>query len=72
MREAAVSYDPDTIATRKLKRIDERLTELFRKREDALRERGRELGFLPCGDCFDGFCTMNCSTAPTIMKVSYP
>lgn len=25
-----------------------------------------------CGDCMDGFCTMNCSSAPIIMKVSYP
>lgn len=64
-----MSYDRDTPALRKLRRIDERMTELFRKREEALRERGAELGFKPCGDCFEGFCTMNCSSAPIIMKV---
>lgn len=63
---------PDTPATRKIRRIDEAMTNLFRQREQALRERGDELGFKPCGDCFDGFCTMNCSSAPIIMKVSYP
>ncbi len=60
---------PDTPATRKIRRIDQAMTNLFRQREQALRERGAELGFTPCGDCFDGFCTMNCSSAPIIMKV---
>lgn len=65
-----MSYDPPpSIAQRKIKRLDERIAELQRKREDAVRERGAELDFIPCGDCFDGFCTMNCSTAPIIMKV---
>jgi len=65
-----VSYDPaPTIAQRKINRLDERIAELQRKREDAVKERGAELGFRPCIDCFDGFCTMNCSTAPIIMKV---
>ena len=65
-----MSYDAaPSIAQRKIARLDERIAELQRKREDAVRERGAELGFRPCGDCFDGFCTMNCSTAPIIMKV---
>jgi len=65
-----MSYDASpTIAQRKIARLDERIAELQRKREDAVRERGQELGFKPCMDCFDGFCTMNCSTAPIIMKV---
>lgn len=65
-----MSYDPPpTIAQRKINRLDERIAELQAKRMDALRERGAELGFRPCGDCFDGFCTMNCSSAPIIMKV---
>lgn len=68
-----MSYDPSpSIAQRKIARLDERITELRHKRAEAVRERGQELGFRPCGDCFDGFCTMNCSTAPGIMKVSYP
>ncbi len=68
-----MSYDlPPSIAQRKIRRLDERIAELAAKRVDALRERGQELGFRPCGDCMDGFCTMNCSTAPTIMKVSFP
>ena len=65
-----MSYDSaPTIAQRKIARLDERIAELQHKREEALRERGQELGFKPCIDCFDGFCTMNCSTTPLIMKV---
>ena len=68
-----MSYDPPiSIAQRKIKRLDERITELQAKRLDAVRERGAELGFEPCGDCDHGFCTMNCSSAPSIMKVSFP
>lgn len=68
-----MSYDPpQTIAQRKIARLDARIIELQRKREVAVRERGLELGFQPCGDCFDGFCTMNCSAAPIIMKVHFP
>lgn len=62
----------DTPATRKLRRLEQAICNLQRQREDALRERGAELGFDPCGDCHDGFCTMNCSSAPIIMKVSFP
>lgn len=65
-----MSYDPaPTVAQRKIARLDERIAELVAKREDAIRERGAELGFVPCIDCHDGFCTMNCSSAPGIMKV---
>lgn len=64
-----MSYDHPSIARRKIARIDERIAELRSKRTEAVRERGQELGFRPCADCFDGFCTMNCSTAPIIMKV---
>lgn len=59
-------------ALRKIDRINERIAALDRKREAAVRERGQELGFEPCADCMDGFCTMNCSTAPLIMKVWFP
>ena len=70
IREAVVSHDSaPTIAQRKIARLDERIAELQAKRLDAVRERGQELGFRPCADCFDGFCTMNCSSAPIIMKV---
>lgn len=58
-----------TPAQRKIARLDERITELQSKRTLAVIERGQELGFVPCSDCFDGFCTMNCSGAPLIMKV---
>lgn len=68
-----MSFDPPpSIAQRKIQRLDERINELRQKRELAVRERGAELGFEPCGDCFDGFCAMNCSSAPGIMKVSFP
>lgn len=40
-----MSYDQSTIATRKLRRLDERIANLAAKRTDALRERGQELGF---------------------------
>ncbi len=66
-----MSYDlSPSIAQRKIARLDERIAELQAKHIEAVRERGQELGFRPCGDCFDGFCTMNCSSAPIIMKVS--
>lgn len=58
-----------TAVQRKIARFDQRIADLQRQRDDALRERGRELGFAPCGDCHDGFCTMNCSGVPIIMKV---
>lgn len=65
-----MSYDSSpTAAQRKIARLDESMAELQAKRDEAVRERGRELGFVPCGDCFDGFCTMNCLSAPIIMKV---
>ena len=65
-----MSYDPPlTPAQRKIARLEERIAELNTKRDYAIRERGQELGFTPCIDCHDGFCTMNCSTAPIIMKV---
>lgn len=67
-----MSYDPaPTIAQRKMARLDERIIELQAKRIEAVRERGQELGFQPCDDCMDGLRTMNCRTAPIIMKVSY-
>lgn len=56
-------------AQRTIARIDARIAALQAKREAALRERGQELGFRPCDDCHQGFCTMNCSRAPLIMKV---
>lgn len=64
-----MSFDTTSIAQRKIQRLDERIAELLAKRSDAVRERGAELGFHPCDDCMDGFCTMNCSSAPIIMKV---
>ena len=59
-----------SIAQRKIARLDERIAELVAKRTEAIGERGRELGFKPCADCFDGFCIMNCSSAPIVMMVS--
>lgn len=68
-----MSYDPSpSIAQRKIRRLDERIAELRAMREEAVRERGQELGFVPCIDCHNGFCTMNCSSAPGIMKVGFP
>ena len=65
-----MSYDPPlSPAQRKIRRLEERIEDLQRKLDDATRERGQELGFKPCDDCWHGFCTMNCSTAPIIMKV---
>lgn len=61
-----------TIAELKLQLIDRRIAAMQAIREDVLRERGAELSFKPCDDCANGFCTMNCSSAPIIMKVSFP
>ena len=67
-----MSYDSaPTPAQRKIARLDQRIAELQAKRLVAIKERGAELGFMPCGDCMDGFCTMNCSSAPILMKVSF-
>lgn len=51
-------------------RIDKRLAALSRDRDAVLAEMGREEGFKPCDDCVDGWCTMNCSSAPGYLKVS--
>jgi len=51
-------------------RIEKRIASLTRERDDVLAEMGREEGFKPCSDCVDGWCTMNCSSAPGYLKVS--
>ena len=57
---------------RKIANLDKRIVELQRKRDDAIRDHSEQLGFKPCNDCMDGFCTMNCSNAPAIIKVFFP
>lgn len=50
-------------------RLDRRIDKLVREREALMRVFAAEQGFTPCDDCFNGYCSMNCSTAPIYMKV---
>ena len=63
-----------SVATAKLvlkrDRIEKRMAALAHERDAVLAEMGRVEGFKPCDDCVDGFCTMNCSSAPGYLKVS--
>lgn len=53
----------------KIDRLDKRIAKLADEREARTREYAREQGFKPCLDCFNGYCSMNCSSAPGYMKV---
>lgn len=65
-----MSYVPKVSETqRKINRLDARIGKLTAEREELLREYAKEQGFTPCDDCFNGYCSMNCSTAPLYMKV---
>lgn len=50
-------------------RLDRRIAKLVSEREALIRTLATEEGFTPCMDCFNGYCSMNCSTAPGFMKV---
>ena len=54
----------------KLDRLSKRIAKLVSEREALVRQLAHEEGFRPCGDCFNGYCSMNCSSAPLYMKVS--
>ena len=54
----------------KLDRLSKRIAKLVAEREALVRQLAHEEGFRPCGDCFNGYCSMNCSSAPLYMKVS--
>ena len=53
----------------KIDRIGKRIAKLVSEREALVRQLAHEEGFRPCGDCFNGYCSMNCSSAPLYMKV---
>lgn len=53
----------------KIARLDNRLAKLSAERDVLLRALATEEGFVPCDDCFNGYCSMNCSSAPIYMKV---
>jgi len=54
----------------KIDRLSKRIAKLVAEREALVRQLAHEEGFRPCGDCFNGYCSMNCSSAPLYMKVS--
>lgn len=54
----------------KIDRLDRRIQKLSVEREALVRQLAEEEGFRPCIDCFNGYCSMNCSSAPLYMKVS--
>ncbi len=52
-----------------LDRLDRRITKLVAERETLIREKAKQSGWKPCDDCFNGYCSMNCSSAPVYMMV---
>lgn len=50
--------------------LELRIGGLVDERNTLLRKLAQEEGFTPCDDCFNGWCSMNCSSAPGYMKVS--
>lgn len=62
--------EPMPSATRvAIDRLDKRIAKLVAEREELTRQYADEQGFKPCLDCFNGYCSMNCSSAPGYMKV---
>lgn len=55
--------------TEQIVRIDKRVAKLVKDRESLVRRKAYESGWRPCDDCFDGYCSMNCSSAPTYIQV---
>ena len=53
----------------KIDRLGKRIAKLVAEREALTRQLAHEEGFRPCGDCFNGYCSMNCSSAPLYIKV---
>lgn len=53
----------------KIERLDKRIDKLASEREQLVRQFAAEQGFQVCDDCFNGYCSMNCSSAPMYMKV---
>ena len=52
----------------RIDRLDKRINKLVTEREALVRELAAEQGFKPCMDCFNGYCSMNCSSSPLFMK----
>ena len=52
-----------------IRRLDHRIAKLTAERETLVRQHATEIGFKPCDDCFNGYCSMNCSSAPIFMQV---
>lgn len=61
---------PETIKA--IERLDKRISKLVSEREALIMQRAREDGFKPCDDCMNGYCTMNCTSAPIYMQVLFP
>lgn len=61
---------PISVTRIKIDRLGKRIAKLVAEREALVRQLAHEEGFRPCGDCFNGYCSMNCSSAPLYMKVS--
>lgn len=50
-------------------KLDKKISKLAEERAALVRQFAEEEGWKPCDDCFNGYCSMNCSTAPLYMKV---
>jgi len=53
----------------KIDRLDRRIAKLVKERDDLIRQKAIDSGWRPCDDCFNGYCSMNCSSAPVSMQV---
>lgn len=58
-----------TATEKAILRLDSRIAKLANEREALTRQLAAEQGFNPCDDCFNGYCSMNCSSALGYMKV---
>lgn len=52
-----------------LKKLNDKMRKITEEREALLKQCAAESGWRPCEDCFGGYCSMNCSTAPTYLQV---
>lgn len=57
------------MSQQQIARLEKRIAKLVEEREALIRQQAEEAGWKPCDDCFNGYCSMNCSSAPISMQV---
>lgn len=61
--------DPTHATRAAIDRIDRRIGKMATEREALIKSLAEQEGFSPCMDCFNGYCSMNCSSAPGYIKI---